>query len=327
MGATTSTDFSALVPEIFQPLAQTRLAKFIDFLMFGLADQFQVGAGLVVPVPSFGELSGTVDISQDKNDIEINAVTPILDEGVVCRGIKAFGAEDLVKICSGIDPNTEIANRISRYFAKNFVQTRFFNVLTGLFSAAGPLYATNLHSVYADVAKTAATYAIMTPEVAIDGIQKLGDEMENVAAWVMHSKVMGDVYKAGYIGTATAVPPVGMNADGTVKTFLGKPIIMADSVTKTAGTSSTKYRTFGITRSALALGIQKDLNPEFGRDALNKKEYLSTDMHAMMHVRGCKYVGATGSGKPTVALLEAGASWELVAEDAKFVGVVAIDTN
>ncbi len=321
------TDFAALKPEIYRPLAQTKLAQFIDFLMFGMADQFPIGAGETVPVPSFGELSGDVDISKDKNDIEVNGITPLKDIGVVCHVIKAFGAEDLIKIVTGLDPNAEIATQVARYFAKNAVQKRMLSVLKGLFSAAGPLYTSNRYSKYADVATTHSTYAVMTPTIAALGVQKLGDEMDKIVAWIMHSKVVADLRAQGFVTDLPANNPFGFGPSGILQTFNGKPISMSDTCTTISGTTSDLYRSYAVTRGAFAIGIQKDLNPELDRDKLNKKSYISTDLHFMPHVRGVSYVGATGNGEPTVAHLEAGASWSLSAENAKFVGVVAIDTN
>jgi hypothetical protein len=143
----------------------------------------------------------------------------------------------------------------------------------------------------------------------------------------MHSKVVADLAAQGFIMPATNTPPVGFDGSGIVQTFLGKPIIMADTVTTVSGTSSDLYRTFGITSGALALGIQQDLNPEQDRDPLKKLNYVSTDIHFCAHVRGTAWAGSAGSGKPTATVLETGATWTLAAESHKFVGIVAIDTN
>lgn len=321
------TDFSSLIPTIYRPLAQTKLAEFIDFMMFGLVDRFSIGAGDTVPIPSFGELSGTIDIIGDNYDPTVNKITALKDIGVVRHLGKAFGADDLVRIVSGLDPNAEIARQIANYFSRYGVQDSFLSILKGLFASGGILNTTNLYSVYADVAATAATYAVMTPTVASLGLQKLGDQMNNVRAWVMHSKVVADLAANNYILPATNAAPLGLDSMGAVQTFLGKPILMADTVTTVAGTTSTKYRTFGIAAGALALGIQQDLNPEQDRNTLKKLNYVSTDFHFCAHVRGTAYAGTTGSGHPTATDLETAASWTLAAASEKFVGVVAIDTN
>lgn len=326
---TVLTDFAAVKPEIYLPLARTKLAQFIDFAMHGMVDRQGIPAGEFVPIPSFKQLSGSPDRIVDDYNPDINKIDVVKDIGVVRHQGKAFGADDLVKIVTGLDPNAEIAAQIANYFAKYSVQNTLLSVLKGLFHAAGPLYTSNRYSVYADVATTHATYAVMTPTVASIGLAKLGDEMGNVRAWVMHSKVAADLSAAGYITTATVQSPVGYDGNGIIMMFLGKPVIISDTTTTVAGTSATLYRTFGMVPGALFLGIQKDLNPEADRNKLKKLDYISTDFHFCGHVRGVKYVYSAGTytENPTDAMLEAGAAWELVAEASKFVGVVAIDTN
>ena len=322
------TDLSSLIPEIYRPLAQAKLAEFVNFSMAGLVDQFPIGAGDTMPIPGFGELAGTIDIIGDNYDPQVNKITALKDIGVVRHLGKAYGADDLARIVTGLDPNAAIAAQIANYFARYAIQDSFLSILKGLFnSSGGILYTANRYSVYADVASTAATYAVMTPTIASLGMAKLGDQMGKIRAWLMHSKVVADLAAQGFILPATNTPPVGFDGSGVVQTFLGKPIVMADTVTSTAGTSSTMYRTFGVTSGAFALGMQQDLNPEQDRNTLKKLNYIATDLHFCAHVRGTAFAGSTGSGLPTATTLETGATWTLAAENAKYVGVVAIDTN
>lgn len=326
MAITTLTNLADIKPDILRAQTQTQLAKFIDFLMGGMVNRFSADPGEFVNIPSFKELAGTVDIIGDGYNPTVGAIGCIKDIGVIRHTGRAFGAEDLAAIVTGSDPVGEISNQIANYFARYGVQASFLSVLKGLFASTGPLYSTNLYSVYADVASTAATYAIMTPEIAALGMAKLGDEMEKIGMWIMHSKVVADLTAAGFVATTTNAVPYGFSGNGIVNTFLGKPIMVSDTVTKTAGTSSTSYRTFGVAPGALLLGVQKDLNPETERNALKKLSYIATDYHFCAHVRGCAYVTTAGAN-PTDTVLETGTSWTLVAEDAKFCGVVAIDTN
>ena len=324
---TTLTDFAVLKPEIYTPLAQTKLKMFIDFMLHGMADRVSIGAGETMPIPGFKRLAGTPDIIGDNYDPQVNKIDPLKDIGVVRHMGKAFGADDLVQIVTGQNPNDEIARQLANYFAEYCIQNSFLSVLKGVFSAAGPLYTSNRYSVYADVADGQPTYATMTPSVASKGLAKLGDNMAKIRAWVMHSKVVGDLNAAGYISTATLAAPYGFDGNGIVSMFLGKPIIMSDTTTVIAGNTSDLYRSYAVVPGAMALGIQKDLNPEQDRDKLKKLNFVSTDIHFAAHIRGCKYVGAIGDKHPTDAELEAGASWSLSAELAKDVGVIAIDTN
>jgi hypothetical protein len=325
---TGTADLTNITPEIYLPLARTKLAQFINFALFGIVDMLPCGPGLIVPVPSWKELSGDIEVIPDNWDPQINKITATKDVAVIRHLGKVFGGDDLARIVNGLNPNTAIADGIANYFAKEAVQKSFLSILKGLFnSTGGILYTTNRYSQYADVAATAATYVPMSPAVATDGMLKLGDQYENIIAWVMHSKVKGDLGKQGYLTAMTNTAPVGFNGDGNVELFLKRPIIMADSCPTTSGATTTSYRTFGISRGAFVMLTQNALNPEQDRDKRKKLDFLSTDLHAAFHVRGTAYAGTTGSGHPTATELETGASWTLAAESEKNVGVIAIDTN
>lgn len=326
MSATTVADFSVLKPEIYGPLTQTKIAQAVDFFMNGMCDRVALPAGEFVPFPGFKALSGDPDRMVDGGTYDINKIDPLKDIAVVLHKIKVFGAEDLVQIVTGQDPNAEIARQLAIYFARKVISPALMSVLKGVFATSGPLNSTNLHSVYVDAAFSGGTQVPMSPAVAAAGLAKLGDEMNNVAGWVMHSKVYADLLAAGYISTATKADPYGIGMNGELMSFMGKPIVMADNGYTLAGTHATKYRTLGIARGALAYGVQKDANPEQDRDRKDKLNFVSTDIHFAPHVRGCAYNTAVGAN-PTTANLELGTSWTLAAEDEKFVGVVAIDTN
>lgn len=325
MSATTVADFSVLKPEIYGPLTQTKIAQAVDFFMNGMCDRVALPAGEFVPFPGFKALSGDPDIMVDGGTYDINKIDPLKDIAVVLHKIKVFGSNDLVQIVTGQDPNAEISRQLALYFARKVISPALMSVLKGIFATSGPVNATNLHSVYVDTA-TVADRVNLSPAVAADGMAKIGDEMNNIAGWVMHSKVYANLLAAGYISTAVKNDPYMISGNGELQSFMGKPIVMADTVTTATGSNATKYRTFGIARGALAYGVQKDANPEQGRDQKDKLSYVSTDIHFAPHVRGCAYNTAVGAN-PTTANLELGTSWTLAAEDEKFVGVVAIDTN
>lgn len=202
MGTTTVADFSVLKPEIYGPLTQTKIAQAVDFFMNGMCDRVALPAGEFVPFPGFKALSGDPDRMVDNGVYDINKIDPLKDIAVVLHKIKVFGSDDLVQIVTGQDPNAEIARQLALYFARKVISPALISVLKGVFATSGPLNTTNLHSVYVDAAESGGTQVKMSPAVAARGIQKIGDELNNIAGWVMHSKVYSDLLAAGYISTA-----------------------------------------------------------------------------------------------------------------------------
>lgn len=326
MAETLMSDLSSIVPSIIQPMAQTKMAQYIDFMMHGVMDRVSLPAGDYVSFPAFKELSGAADRMVDSGSYDINKIDVLKDIAAVCHRIKVFGANDLSSIVTGSDPMGAISSQLARYFAK-VVQLSALATLKGQIITSGSLNGTNLYDVFVDDA-TEGNQKPMTSAIAAKGLGKLGDEINNIAAWVMHGKVLADLLAAGYVSTYPIQnQAIEINGLGEIQKFMGKPIIVSDSCTTIAGSSATKYITYGLARGALAYGIQKDLNPEVGRDSKDKVSYISTDIHYATHLRGCAYQSGTGGANPTDTTLATATSWALVAESAKFVGMVAIATN
>jgi len=326
MAETLMSDLSTIIPSILQPMAQTKMAEYIDFMMHGVMDRVTLPAGDYVNFPAFKELAGTADRMVDSGSYDINKIDVIKDVAAVCHRIKVFGANDLSAIVSGTDPMGAISSQIARYFAK-VVQLSALSVLKGQIITSGALNSTNLYDVFVDDA-TEGNQKPLTSSIAAKGLGKLGDELNSVSAWVMHGKVLADLLSAGYVSTYTQRnQAIEIGNMGEVMSFMGRPIIVADSCTAVAGSAATKYYTYGLKKGALAYGVQKDLNPEVGRDSKDKVSYLSTDLHYATHLRGCAYQSGTGGSNPTDTTLATATSWALVAESAKFVGMVAIATN
>lgn len=319
MSATIITDL--VTPEILRTEVNVEFSKIFDFMFQGMAERDpNVGAGETVGIRGFNELSGDAEQMTNGGTYGTNNVSTYKDIGVILHRIKKFGAEDLASIVSGQNPTGAIRNMIARYFAKQ-TAARFLDVLTGVFASGGPLETSNRSAVYVDTA-TAGDRVKLTPAVAAAAMAKVGDNMNDLGIILMHSAVYATLLAAGYLETNTNQNAYGMQG-GQLQTFMGRPIMVSDSVGSTAGTNCTSYRTYICGRGALYLGIQKDINPEYSRDS-NKIDIISTDMHFAPHVRGCKFVA---SANPADATLRLGASWNLAYAEAKQVRVVAIDHN
>lgn len=320
MSATNSSNL--IIPEILRTEVNVDFAKLFDFMFGGMAERDpNVGPGEFVNVRGFNELSGDDEVMVDGGTYSTNNLTTYKDIAPILHRIRKFGAEDLGNIVSGQDATGAIKRMISRYFAGR-VSTCFISVLTGLFASSGPLNATNLHSVYVDTA-TAGDRVKLTPAVAAVAAGLLGDNMLDLGVWMMHSATYATLLAAGYLETNNNLSAFNIE-NGKIMTFVGKPIVVADTVAPATGSNCNRYRTYYAAKGALYLGIQKDLDPEQSRDS-NKIDIISTDLHFCAHVRGCKWSVATVN--PTNAALATATNWALAYPSAKQVRVVAIDHN
>jgi hypothetical protein len=73
------------------------------------------------------------------------------------------------------------------------------------------------------------------------------------------------------------------------------------------------------------LGRQQDLMTETDRDILAFEDVLSTSIHFVPHVKLCKW--NTTDTNPTNTLLATATQWTSVANDHKFIGIAALQTN
>lgn len=321
MSETRVTDISTIIPSVISPLAQTKLTQYVNFLLHGLADMPNLPPGIVVNFPGFKNLSADSTPMADGQTYTTQKIDVLKDIALVLHRKINFGANDLSEVLSGQDIMGEIAMQLGNYWAKQ-MQKAMFSTIKGVFASTGPLATTNSHSVYVDTSSP----VVMTPAIAATGLAKLGDELNNVAAWVMHSKVYADLLAAGYISTSTIATPYGLSASGELQSFMGKPVIMADTTHATAGTTATAYNTYGIGKGALSFGIQKALRVEPYRDAINAVDVIASQIHFAAHVRGVAWTGTANSGAAN-SDLETAANWTLAAESEKMVGICRIITN
>jgi hypothetical protein len=321
MGATAYTDL--IIPELLNTETMVDFTKKFDFAMMGAAERVDVGAGHTVSIRKFNELTGTAKRMTTAGSYPISNATQNEDIAVILHLIEKWGAEDLAKVTSGLDVIGAISAMVAQYWVGQ-ARDKMLIVLESLFNrTAGLLATTNKNDVFVD-ANTGQVY--LTPATAIDGLAKLGANMDDIQMWAMHSLTRSILDKADALETNHNLEAYGNNGGAGVKTFLGKPILVDDSCTRFTGTTCTLggFRTYGLGIGSMALGIQQAISTEKLRSE-NAVDLLISQFHFAPHVRGCKYVGT--SENPTDAQLATVTNWELAYASAKQVRVIAIDHN
>jgi len=316
-----STTYSnVIIPDILNTDTMVDFAKKFDFALMGAAERVDVGPGHFVNVRKFNELTGTASRMTSGGSYPINNATQSKDIAVILHLIEKFGAEDLAKVTSGQDITGAIAGLLAQYWVGQ-TRDKILIVLGALFNrVSGILATTNKNDVFVDQT-TGKVY--LTPATAIDGLAKLGANMDDVDVWAMHSLTRAALDKAGFLETNVNTSAYGMIGAAT-KTFLGKPVFVDDSCTTFAGSLATGYRTYGLGRASLALGIQQAISTEQLRSE-NAADLLVSQFHFAPHVRGVKWTSTTEN--PADTDLATVSNWALAYSNANKVRVIAIDHN
>lgn len=162
------------------------------------------------------------------------------------------------------------------------------------------------------------------------GAAKLGDASDRIAAWLMHSTVLHDIY-----GTALT------NAEqlftfGTVRVVndgFGRPLVMSDnsSLLNTNGAAAgvNSYNTCGLVAGGVMIDDNGDFeqNIEVTNGFENIKKTIQSQWTYQAGVKGYSWDKANGGTSPNSAALATAANWSKVATDHKNLAGVVIETR
>lgn len=328
---TTTKMADVIVPEVLSSMASAEISNYLDFEKTGLCstDYNNVDireGGNFANVRFYNQLDATEadEVLEDDKSLVPTGITTGKDIGVVCHRGKAWGTRDLAAIVSGDDPQKEIAKLIGAYWAQR-IRTAILNVLNANFNASGPLGtgATSPHCK--DVSVGTGTAITFTHTYALQAMNLIGDAMNDFDIVIMHSKVYTDIVNAQLVTFATQFDPKSYNPNDPGK-YLGKQIIISDDVPVNTDTASYyKYTTYFAKKGALYLGRQRDLMTETDRDILAFEDVISTNIHFVPHIKLCKWNQTITN--PTNTQLGTYSYWTSVANDHKFIKLVALITN
>lgn len=323
-----------IVPEVMASMASAQISNYLDFEKTGVVvrDYNNVSitdGGNFAEVPFYNQLDGSSadEVLSDSTSLTPDKITTGKDIGVICHRGKAWGSRDLAAIVSGDDPQKEIAKQVGSYWGKR-LRSAIISVLNGVFNASGPLGtgATNPHALKVGV--TTGTKVPFSSTLALQAMNLIGDAMSDFDCVIMHSKVYTDLINANLVTWPYAYNPgnINLNTNDPGKYLGVKDIIISDDVPVDVGTPTYPiYTTYFAKKGAIYLGRQRDLMTETDRDILAFEDVLSTSIHFVPHVKLVKW-GVTDTNPTNTALATYG-NWTSVANDHKFIGLVALQTN
>lgn len=297
---------NVIVPDVFNPYVVEKTAELSALFQSGIIrpdaalDTLARTGGTLLQMPFWTDLTGADEVLSDSAPLTPQNIAASKDVARLHARGKAWGVNDLAKALSGDDPMAQIGNLVAEYWARRF-QALLISTLKGVFAAAS--MSGNVHDISAVTGADA-----FTGSTFIDAAHKLGDAESKLTAVMVHSLVFATMRKQNLI---EFIP----NSEGVynIPTYLGKRVIVDDSMPVTSGV----YTTYLFGEGAIGYGEGEAPVPtETDRDSLAGEEYLINRRHFIMHPRGVKWNEASVAGEfPTNAECETAANWTRVYEN------------
>jgi hypothetical protein len=180
-------------------------------------------------------------------------------------------------------------------------------------------------SNYLDRKTFGATLSILN-----EGSAKLGDASDRIAAWLMHSTVLHDIY-----GTALANQE-RLFEFGNVRVVndgFGRPLVMSDnaSLLNVAGAAAgiNSYNTCGLVSGGVLIDDNGDFdqNIETSNGSENIRRTIQSEWTYNTAVKGFGWDKANGGASPNTAALATSTNWDKIATDAKNLAGVVVETR
>lgn len=279
-----------IVPEIFNPNVIERTTELDAFIQSGvtadMSGQVDIGAGRTIELPFYQDLSGADNVWVDTADITLNNIDMSQDTAVVLTREKAWGASDLAAALGQDDPMDAIVQLVASYWSRRRQHT-LISTLNGAMAASN--MTDNVH----DISGLTGAASDFDGESFVDAQGALGDHQDDLAAVAVHSATYTSMKKQDLIDF---IP----DSEGrpTIPTYMGKRVIVDDSMPVTTGVHTTYLFGFG------AVGFVEEMVPT-ANEAYRHPEKaggtsaLYTRRKFLLHPRGIRWT--PGSGVPDAA--------------------------
>ena len=297
-----------IVPEVFNPYVIERTAELSAFYQSGIIartpelDRLASSGGKLLNMPFWEDLDGDDEVLSDTGALTVGKITADQDVAALLARGRAWSVNDLAKALSGDDPMAAIGDLVAAYWARRF-QAILISTLDGVFGNTATQMDTNKHDISAETGDA----AVIDAKTAVDAIYKLGDNADKLTGFAMHSATVAKLTKDDLIET---IPP--SEGKPAVRTFLGKPVVVDDSLPNAGGV----YTTYIFGAGAFGWGEGGAPVPvETARDALAGDDILVHRRHFILHPRGVAFQNVSVSGPtPSKTELANYENWERVYE-------------
>jgi len=291
MSVTKTIISDVIVPEVFNPYVIQRTAELSAFYQSGIIartpelDRLASSGGKLLNMPFWEDLTGDDEVLSDSTALTVGKITADQDVAALLTRGRAWSVNDLAKALSGDDPMAAIGDLVAEYWARRS-QAILIKILDGIFSHATTGMDTNKHDISGSA--TAEDDDVISAKTAVDAIYKLGDNADKLTGFAMHSATVAKLTKDDLIET---IPP--SEGKPAVRMFLGKPVIVDDSLPVSDGV----YTTYIFGAGAFGWGEGGAPVPvETARDALAGDDILVHRRHFILHPRGVAFQNTVVTG-------------------------------
>lgn len=303
-----------VVPAIFTTATQQITEEKARIVQSGVLvrdpvlDEKLIGGGLTFNIPSMRDLDST-DVERvstdtahsefggaaEPNPFKIGSSTEI---GVRLSRNASWSSADLASALAGLDPINNITNRVGFYWSRR-LQAATIATVAGVFAdnAAAPSGTEHVQNdMTVSISGTAFVEGVtnFSAEAFIDAVTTMGDSADQLGLILVHSIVFSRMQKNNLIDF---IPDA--RAEILIPTFLGRQVIVDDSVPQTSGVCDTWI--FG--PGALRLGVHSpkvatELERKPGAGNGGGQEILYNRVEWCIHPSGYRYAGNAQSGGP-----------------------------
>lgn len=225
-----------------------------------------------------------------------------------------WSAMDLTRELADSDPVAAITGRIGAFWSSDD-EKRLINSVEGILADnvandSGDM----LHNIATDDAGAVTDAERISSEAIALGAQTMGDHSRNIAAIAMHSVQHTRLAIRGMIKTVTN----DKDASLTYDTYLGKRIVIDDSLTPEVGTNRLTYTVALFGAGAVGYANGKVQTPsEMSRNPLagdgGGESIISSRVNTIFHPNGFSFLSASVAGNSaTYAELKDASNWNRV---------------
>ena len=342
-----------VVPEIFAPYVATMTEQKTALVDSGVVvrdpalDGFLAGGGTTFNAPSWRDIDDDSNILADRVSSDNPATIAVPNKiqtnqelAVRLSRNNSWKTMDLVAALAGDDPSSAISNRVAAYWRRR-LQAVFVSTWQGVFAdnaqvtpnddpRAGITNNEVTDDLTVDISGAfTAGVTDFSAEAFIDAITTAGDSQSDFVAVMMHSIVFSKAQKNNLIDF---IPDSGNAAAADIPTFLGRRVIVDDSMPNAAGVFDTWI--FGASASRWGVGNPKvpaevDREPSEGNGG--GSESLWSRIEWSMHPVGYRFLSgsvANPDGGPTnVELADGVNNWARTFPERKMIKAARLITT
>lgn len=314
----------AFIPEVFASYQTQDAPELTAFSGSGVIVSNQLltsaasSGGSDVTIPFWNDLDATTEPNISNDDPADTGETLKIGSDIQIARVsylnQGFSAMDLVAELAGSDPMQRIRSRVDAYWARQF-QRRMISTVVGVFNAnvaqdSGDM----VEDISSQTPGTVVASNLFSRTAFVDACFTLGDAQSAVSVVAVHSVVYKKMIENDDIEFAP-----DSTGSLTIPTYLGKRVIVDDSMPTFGSGIDRKYLTVLFGSGAIGYGTgspgmseEVDRSPSAGNGS--GQEVLWTRRTWLIHPAGYQFVAAGGGALSALSAtnteLRVAAKWD-----------------